>query len=282
MNYNEDSMEVETGDDDYKFDLMNDDELISLITELEIDIEIIDDHYSEAIRETFSIEGMADRFNDIRFEKINEKKDLIEAIKKELQDRQDMRNNSISKRSRSGNDDYDYYSKRKRGGYKGGNRIETINNRIRTLLEALINDEVRETMNNYNSNIETNVIGDRIVVQLGRERETYNNLENETRDIRRRLDEGVLRDMYSTQLEEIYKIKTLIELLLLKIALKEHEIKVETVGKRSYEGDGSDGPSKRRYVNGGKRKGKTKRKVLKKKKTKRKQLKNRKTKRNKK
>lgn len=282
MNYNEDSMEVETGDDDYKFDLMNDDELISLITELEIDIEIIDDHYSEAIRESLSIEGMADRFNDIRFEKINEKKDLIKAIKKELQDRQNMRNNSISKRSRSGNDYYDYYSKRKRGGYKGGNRIETINNRIRTLLEALINDEVRETMNNYNSNIETNVTGDRIVDQLGMERERYNYLENETRDIITRLDEGVLRDMYSTQLEEIYKIKALIELLLLKIALKEHEIKVETLGKRSYEGDGSDGTSKRRYVNGGKRKGKTKRKVLKKKKTKRKQLKNRKTKRNKK
>ena len=137
-------------------------------------------------------------------------------------------------------------------------------------------------MNNYNSNIETNVTGDRIVDQLGRERERYNYLENETRDIITRLDQGVLRDMYSTQLEEIYKIKALIELLLLKIALKEHEIKVETVGKRSYEGDGSDGTSKRRYVNGGKRKGKTKRKVLKKKKTKRKQLKNRKTKRNKK
>ena len=139
MNYNEDSMEVETGDDDYRFDLMSDDELISLITELEIDKKIIDEHYSEAIRESFSIEGMADRFNDIRFEKINEKNNLIKAIEKELQDRQDMRNNSISKRSRSGNDDYDYYSKRKRGGYKGGNRIETINNRIRTLLEDLIN-----------------------------------------------------------------------------------------------------------------------------------------------
>ena len=133
------------------------------------------------------------------------------------------------------------------------------------------NDDVRETLADYNQRIDSNQNPGTIINDLNRETETYNYVKEQSIDIIHRLPDGALYKLYETQLEEINKIHKVIELLKKK-AKRKGKSSSQTVEKRTNRKDrnsGSDSASERKMEHGGMR--------MRKKQTVRKQLKRRKT-----
>ena len=135
----------------------------------------------------------------------------------------------------------------------------------------LINDDVRETLADYNQRIDSNQNPGTIINDLNRETETYNYVKEQSIDMIHRLPDGALYKLYETQLDEINKIHKIIESLKKK-ATRKGKSSSQTVEKRTNRKDrdsGSDSASKRKMEHGGMR--------MRKKQTVRKQLKRRKT-----
>ena len=135
----------------------------------------------------------------------------------------------------------------------------------------LINNDVRETLADYNQRIDSNQNPGTIINDLNRETETYNYVKEQSIDMIHRLPDGALKDMVLIQLDEINKIHKIIELLKKK-ATRKGKSSSQTVEKRTNRKDrnsGSNSGSKSKMEHGGMR--------MRKKQTVRKQLKRRKT-----
>ena len=135
----------------------------------------------------------------------------------------------------------------------------------------LINNDVRETLADYNQRIDSNQNPGTIINDLNRETETYNYVKEQSIDMIHRLPDGALYQLYETQLDEINKIHKIIELLKKK-ATRKGKSSSQTVEKRTNRKDrnsGSNSGSKSKMEHGGMR--------MRKKQTVRKQLKRRKT-----
>ena len=131
----------------------------------------------------------------------------------------------------------------------------------------LINDDVRETLADYNQRIDSNQNPGTIINDLNRETKTYNYVKEQSIDMIHRLPDGALKQQFLIQLDEINKIHKVIELLIKKVKGKEKRTsrKVSNSGSNS----GSNSASKSKMEHGGMR--------MRKKQTVRKQLKRRKT-----
>ena len=137
----------------------------------------------------------------------------------------------------------------------------------------LINNDVRETLADYNQRIDSNQNPGTIINDLNRETETYNYVKEQSIDMIHRLPDGALYQLYETQLDEINKIHKIIELLKKK-ATRKGKSSSQTVEKRTNRKDRNSGSdsgsiSKSKMEHGGMR--------MRKKQTVRKQLKHRKT-----
>ena len=127
----------------------------------------------------------------------------------------------------------------------------------------LINDDVRETLADYNQRIDSNQKQGTIIEELNREKETYNYVKEQSIDMIHRLPDGALKQQFLIQLDEINKIHKVIELLIKKVKGKEKRT------SRKVSNSGSNSASKSKMEHGGMR--------MRKKQTVRKQLKRRKT-----
>ena len=135
----------------------------------------------------------------------------------------------------------------------------------------LINDDVRETLADYNQRIDSNQNPGTIINDLNRETKTYNYVKEQSIDMIHRLPDGALKQQFLIQLDEINKIHKIIELLKKK-ATRKGKSSSQTVEKRTNRKDrdsGSNSASKSKMEHGGMR--------MRKKQTVRKQLKRRKT-----
>jgi hypothetical protein len=133
------------------------------------------------------------------------------------------------------------------------------------ILNSIINDDIRETLADYNQRIESNQKQGTIIEELNREKETYNHVKRQTEDVINNptLPDGVLKQQFLIQKQEILKIHQVIELLIKKAKGKEKRT------SRKVRNSGSDSASKSKMEHGGMR--------MRKKQTVRKQLKRRKT-----
>ena len=127
----------------------------------------------------------------------------------------------------------------------------------------LINDDVRETLADYNQRIDSNQNPGTIINDLNRETKTYNYVKEQSIDMIHRLPDGALKQQFLIQLDEINKIHKVIELLIKKVKGKEKRT------SRKVSNSGSNSASKSKMEHGGMR--------MRKKQTVRKQLKRRKT-----
>ena len=133
----------------------------------------------------------------------------------------------------------------------------------------LINNDVRETLADYNQRIDSNQNPGTIINDLNRETETYNYVKEQSIDMIHRLPDGAFKDQFLIQLDEINKIHKIIELLKKK-ATRKGKSSSQTVEKRTNRKDRNSGSiSKSKMEHGGMR--------MRKKQTVRKQLKHRKT-----
>ena len=131
------------------------------------------------------------------------------------------------------------------------------------ILNSIINDDIRETLADYNQRIESNQNQGTIIEELNREKETYNHVKRQTEDVINNptLPDGVLKQQFLIQKQEILKIHQVIELLIKKAKGKEKRTSKKVRNSGSI--------SKSKMEHGGMRMGK--------KQTVRKQLKRRKT-----
>ena len=133
------------------------------------------------------------------------------------------------------------------------------------ILNSIINDDIRETLADYNQRIESNQKQGTIIEELNREKETYNHVKRQTEDVINNptLPDGVLKRQFLIQKQEILKIHQVIELLIKKAKGKEKRT------SKKVRNSGSNSGSISKMEHGGMRMGK--------KQTVRKQLKRRKT-----
>ena len=91
------------------------------------------------------------------------------------------------------------------------------------ILNSIINDDIRETLADYNQRIESNQKQGTIIEELNREKETYNHVKRQTEDVINNpaLPDGVLKRQFLIQKQEILKIHQVIELLIKKAKGKE-------------------------------------------------------------
>lgn len=139
------------------------------------------------------------------------------------------------------------------------------------ILNSIINDDIRETLADYNQRIESNQKQGTIIEELNREKETYNHVKRQTEDVINNpaLPDGVLKQQFLIQKQEILKIHQVIELLIKKAKGKEKRTSRQVRNSSSNSGSNSGSISKSKMEHGGMRMGK--------KQTVRKQLKRRKT-----